>query len=76
MDLKLNIKCGFKPRHLTACQLQEIAEAICITLPDNMRLVYYGQKPPLDTTLSWQPTGCCDDPVGKVKNFKDGKWNE
>lgn len=41
-----------------------------------MRLVYYGQTAPLDTTLTWQPTNGAGDPVGKVKVFKEGAWNE
>lgn len=58
----------------TQCQLDEIAASLCVKLPDQMRLVYYGQTAPLDTTLTWQPTNEADDPVGKVKTFIDGAW--
>lgn len=55
-------------------QLQEIASSLCVSIPDQMRLVYYGQTAPLDTSLAWQPTNGADDPVGKVKKFIDGNW--
>jgi hypothetical protein len=58
----------------TQCQLDEIAASLRIVLPDAMRLVSYGQAPPLDTTLVWQPTNGSESPVGKVKTFQDGEW--
>lgn len=75
MDLKVTVKKGVQTS-FTAEQLKEIASSMCIKLPDNMRLVYYGQVAPLDTTLAWQPTNGVGSPVGKVKTFTDGAWNE
>ena len=73
MVLKLKVKAK-STTSFTACQLTEIAESMCVVLPDKMRLVYYGQTAPLDTSLTWQPTNGAEDPVGKVKTFKDGTW--
>jgi len=75
MDLKLTVKCGDNP-FFSKHKLEAIASSIKVTIPDRMRLVYYGQKPPMDTTLTWQPTNGAGDPVGKVKVFKKGDWNE
>ena len=75
MVLNVTVKKGAGTL-FTQCQLEEIAQSLCIQMPDSMRLVYYGQTAPLDTTLSWQPTNGIDDPVGKVKNYTDGNWNE
>ncbi len=75
MDLSIRVKKNSAVT-FTQSQLDEIAASLCVSIPDSMRLVYYGQIAPLDTTLSWQPTNACGDPVGKVKNFKNGNWNE
>lgn len=58
----------------TQCQLNEIAASLCVTLPDSIRPVWYGQTPPADSSMPWQPTNGADDPVGKVKSFVDGEW--
>lgn len=75
MDLKVTVKCGPTPC-FSKHQLESIAASLKITIPDSMRLVYYGQTAPLDITLTWQPTSGSGDPVGKVKVFKEGDWNE
>jgi hypothetical protein len=76
MDLNLTVKKWSSTCHFNESQLREIASSMRVSLPDKMRLVYYGQKPPLDVSLSWQPTNGIEDPVGKVKNYTDGNWNE
>lgn len=73
MELRITTKKG-RTSSFTQEQLCEIASHLKVCLPDKMRLVYYGQKPPLDVTLTWQPTNGIGDPVGMVKKFIDGSW--
>ena len=75
MDLKVTINGKPNPC-FTKHQMKSIAASLMLHIPDSMRLVYYGQIPPLDVTLTWQPTNSIGDPVGKVKVFKEGAWNE
>lgn len=56
-------------------QLQKLAAALYIELPEGIRMVQYSELPPSCTDLPWQPTdGCGGNPIGRVKHFKEGSW--
>lgn len=74
MELTVKLKPGATFTNLSTCDAQEIAAALCISLPDSLRLVHYGEKAPLDTTLAWQPTDCCARPIGRVLQYEEGEW--
>ena len=75
MELEVTVKKGVSSC-FSQVELAEIARSLTVKIPDNMRLVYYGQVAPQDVTLAWQPTDGIGNPVGKVKTYKDGGWNE
>lgn len=61
-------------RLLTLEQVQEIVDNIVVDKPCGVRDTYWGPTAPSDTSVPWQPTDGCCNPVGQVKFFKNGAW--
>ena len=55
--------------------LEALESSFHVVTPDGTRLVHYGDIPPSDTGLPWQPT-LSDGvtPNGQVKRFLGGRW--
>lgn len=61
----------------TQKQLEDIARSLVVVMPSfppAVKAVYFGEYAPHDLSLPWQKTDPAGTPIGKIKYYRNGRW--